>query len=755
MADPAASDPSGPSYTAQDRGAAGAYDRYLAGMDASMRQKVALTAAFLLCEGDVADMGMGSGTGSQALAALYPSLRVVGVDVNPEMVARASQRYRLPNLRFIVGDIAEPVFAPGELEAVLDSSVLHHVTTFNGYDRDAAARALRVQVGQLAEGGVLVVRDFLDPGEATVWLDVPCDDGLDSPDAAPTEASTAALLERFASEFRYLRPPHDRGFDLTPCLERPPGCRPGWRRYQLSARHAVEFVLRKDYRADWATEVLEEYTYLTQAGFERVFAQLGLRVLASTPIRNPWIVANRFVEHFELRDADGARLDWPATNYIAVGQKVPRGAGVRFTVAGPCEPIGYLEPSCWRHVDSGAVYDLIRRPGRTIDVIPWFQTDSAIRLLARMSYPRPVAAVSDAIDGHPASEPLGGEAAVSYVTEPLIAIQTDKPLAQTVEELLDRFEQLGPDAIRRFEAGDTYYPSPGGLQEEVAATFVEVDAFSFERESLPFAPWSGHAALRAIEVRQLLRAAQVGALPDARLELNAYELLLRRRADPGAWIGAALTVPAGGPWPCGVLQTLLERPRRRAFRRAARSESTGFIALRAAIFEELDAAGDVLASAPLEYVVPATRSARTVAVALLRRSGDTVLIGLADDDRPAAQCFQGHSDLWVTPAWRLPREVRGMDRAKAWTRAAVAQAHGVRCERLVPLGGRYQPSAAMTPEVVHPFAATVTDDAPADAEQPLLWVSLAELVEHREHLRDGHLRVVALRAAHALGLLAQ
>jgi hypothetical protein len=33
----------------QVRGDRGAYERYLAGMDASMRQKVALTAAYLLC----------------------------------------------------------------------------------------------------------------------------------------------------------------------------------------------------------------------------------------------------------------------------------------------------------------------------------------------------------------------------------------------------------------------------------------------------------------------------------------------------------------------------------------------------------------------------------------------------------------------------------------------------------------------------------------------------------------------------------
>ena len=35
----------------------------------------------------------------------------------------------------------------------------------------------------------------------------------------------------------------------------------------------------------------------------------------------------------------------------------------------------------------------------------------------------------------------------------------------------------------------------------------------------------------------------------------------------------------------------------------------------------------------------------------------------------------------------------------------------------------------------------------------LHWVSLRSALQHREQLRDGHLRVVLMRAAHALGIL--
>src|SRR5437867_4234724 len=136
-------------YQAQGRGALAAYERYLRGMDASMRQKIALTAAHLLCEGRIADMGMGSGQGSHALAALYPRLEVVGVDIDATMVTLARARHVLPNLSFVTGDIAGPVFPAGSLDGIFDSSVLHHVTSFGGYRHQNAADALAAQVAEL------------------------------------------------------------------------------------------------------------------------------------------------------------------------------------------------------------------------------------------------------------------------------------------------------------------------------------------------------------------------------------------------------------------------------------------------------------------------------------------------------------------------------------------------------------------------------------------------------------------------------
>jgi len=751
----------------QRRGDRDAYRRYLDGMDASMRQKVALTAAHLLGEGRVADMGMGSGTGSHALASLYPALEVIGVDLSETMVELARERYGqgLPNLEFVVGDIAAPVFAPGTLDGIFDSSVLHHVTSFGGYDHAAAARALAAQVGQLREHGVLVVRDFLAPapGDGDAWLDLPADDG-DAASSDPRSCSTARLFERFATEFRSLSAAPGFAYERVGRVPSSPLAREVIR-YRVAHRLAVEFVLRKDYRTDWEGEVKEEYTYFTQQEFEGVFARLGLRVVASTPLRNPWIVRNRLRGKIELRAVGvvgGQLLEEPATNYVIVGERVPPGEGVRFEEGDPeQERSGFLTMDHHRNVSTGRVLDLVRRPHLTLDVLPWFDVGGGgnggggdLYVLARKSYPRPI------LQCRRRGSPLLGDLRPpGYVTEPLYVFQEDKPVGLTVEEALERHARLAPEHIHGFRPGATYYPSPGGILEEVRSVLVEIEPRFVEKRLENLSGFSTSGIVRAIEARQLLRAAQVGGLPDARLELNVYQLLASLGRDAGPWIGEELRPSEVADVTRTPFAALRGRPSRRLFRRAGPDESVGFLEIHRSWFEELDATGGVVARRALEFGLPRPLSFNTIVAAPIVRgpgagaAGGEPLLGIDEYDLPAAQCFNGNSDLLVAPAWRLPRAVTTMSAARAWLIERLEQEHGLLCGEIWELGGPYHPTLGVTPEVVHPVAVEVVAEVPSTVKRRLAWVSLREALANTDLLLDGHLRIAAMRAAHALGLL--
>ena len=738
------------SYSAQRRGDRGAYERYLRGMDTSMRQKVALTAAHLLSEGKIADMGMGSGTGSEALAALYPALEVVGVDVEPTMVELAQERYSLQNLSFVVGDIAKPVFADASVDGILNSSVLHHVTSFNGYSPARASEALKTQAKQLTERGILIVRDFVAPGEQTVLLDLPDEDHDSYKDL--NTLSTAALFERFAATYRPLS--DAPGFSYEPIDA--PDIKPGWKRYRLAACHAVEFVLRKDYRRDWDSELLEAYTYFTQTEFEQTYADMGLRVLASTAIWNPWIVRNRFEGKFAWRTEDGAMLEFPATNYIIVGEKVPDNEGVRFREAEKRTPVGFLQLEHYRDRRTGTVMDLVRRPNRTLDIIPWFELDGDCFVLARASYPRPI------ICADPLGTPsLDERHSAGYVVEPLVVVQTDKPMGMTVEEALQRDAGIASEQIRGFRKGSSYYPSPGGIQEEVRACFVEVEPTFNQKPLGNQTGFTTAGRVLAIEAQQVLRASQIGGLPDARLELNAYDLLLSRGKRCGPWLGETIELLDVSSAEVLLAEALLAEASahasaesaapRRVFEKASSDDSSGFLEIVCAEFEELDSNRTVLSKATLEFVAPTTLSLNTVATALLAQHEGRIWIGLDDDDLPAAQGFSGNSQLLVAPAWRLPRSMVGFTPAQSWVRQRLLEEYGLGCGRMWHLGGPYYPSIGLTPEIVHPLAIEVS--SMKSAGRQLTWHPLEEAVAHRNTFKDGHLRIVLLRAAHALGLV--
>lgn len=701
-------------YAKQERGGGAEYERYLAGMDASMQQKVALTAAHVLGQGWVADMGMGSGTGSEALAALYPSIRVTGVDINPEMVERAAARYQRLNLDFRAGDIGKPCFEPDSLDAIFNSSVLHHVTSFNGYRLNEAALALEHQVAQLRPHGSLIVRDFVRPEPGEVLLELP--------------QEAASLFRRFAGEFRFLKPGAERGFAYQE-LECP---REGWCRFRCQSLHATEFILRKDYTNDWDTEVLEEYTYFTQAEFEAHFHRLGLRILASTPLWNPWIINHRFEGQLQLRDLDGEPLGFPPTNYLIVGEKVQAGQGVLFRPGRVVEPEGFLEFTCYEHKELGYVRELVRRPNLTVDSLPYFEQNGELYVLARKSYPRPLMALC--------ARRLDQALSPTYVTEPISIICGDKPLAQTVEEALNNWAGVPSDDILEFAEGSTTYPSPGGVQEEIRCFFVRVKPLMVNTPS-------ARDQVRAIEAGQLLRAAQVGGLPDARLETHCFELMRRLGHAPGPWIGETLHLqPRDDAPPWQSLEQMLARPRRRAFRRStARAD---FLSLRKQLFEEVEAGGRVLREVGLEYVQPTRTSLNTVAVAPVWKHQDTVYMGVVEEDLPAAQCFSGHSNHLQAPAWRLPETVRSKEDLEAFLRQGLLKENGVTVRDSFEMGGPYFPSPGVTPEIAYPWCVDVGEQS--EAPYPLSWIPLQDLVAGFAHLKEGHLRTLVSRVYRAL-----
>ncbi|HEX9962846.1 MAG TPA: methyltransferase domain-containing protein, partial [Pyrinomonadaceae bacterium] len=654
-------------YAGQDRGSLSEYEEYFAGMDASMQQKIALTTAHFPAEGRIADMGSGSGSGTFDLARLYRGLQLFGVDINPVTVEYSNNHFQAANLGYVVGDIAEKVFPDESLDGILDSSVLHHVTSFNNYDAGQITRTLKNQVAQLKPGGVLIIRDFVVPDEAEklVALDLPVDDGRET--GAISELSTAALFEVFARDFR-----SSLNLKKSVSFKKQPSPRENFARFEVSLRAAAEFVLRKDYRDHWTPELVEEYTYFSQADFERAFRSENLRIVVSMPLWNPWIVENRFVDKFYLSDSRGNPEHFPPTNFLIVGEKVSAESGVRLSeqsaAAGnsaasdlvEAPPAAFLKLKAYRHRQTNQIYELAERPNQTVDLLPWFEDENRqLFVLAKKDFPRPI------INAQKNQKHLNRAGYSGYLTEPISALTRratrDADLSGTAAEdrrlifdILKKRANLESEEILEISQPRFYFTSPGGIDERVESFLVKIENWRHQAQAIEnYTPFTAAGFVRKLDALQILRAAHVGGMFDARLEINIYRLLRALKRSASAWIGASLKPSKQGlPEKFEAAAVAQLAPEKRAAFEPCELTENNFLRLVKSLFVEYDSRGERLAQAEFEYVVPKNLSRNTVSAIPFFQGGDEIFVGVEFRDLPAPQRFSGSSRLACAPAWR-------------------------------------------------------------------------------------------------------
>jgi ubiquinone/menaquinone biosynthesis C-methylase UbiE len=111
----------------------------------------------VLPSGTVLDVGAGTGSFAIALAAARPDLTVIGVDGDPEVLARARAKNGAETVDWREGLAGELPFAPAAADAVTMSLVLHHLVP------DAKRAALADIHRVLRPGGWLQVADWGRP----------------------------------------------------------------------------------------------------------------------------------------------------------------------------------------------------------------------------------------------------------------------------------------------------------------------------------------------------------------------------------------------------------------------------------------------------------------------------------------------------------------------------------------------------------------------------------------------------------------
>ncbi len=89
------------------------------------------------------DVGCGTGELERLVHERYPQARLVGIDVTPEMLEVAREKFQgVAEVTFSLGQAESLPFAPEDFDAVVSCNMLHHVRSVDGLLRECA-RVLR------------------------------------------------------------------------------------------------------------------------------------------------------------------------------------------------------------------------------------------------------------------------------------------------------------------------------------------------------------------------------------------------------------------------------------------------------------------------------------------------------------------------------------------------------------------------------------------------------------------------------------
>lgn len=712
-------------YTTQDRGEKKDYRQYLEAMDAISVEKVASASVFFEPKKDntIVDVGMASGTSTAILARLFPEMQIVGVDINPKMVQIAQEMYQQPNLSFREDDGEKlSTFAENSVNGFFNCSAIHHITSYNGYDNNKAFNTLCRQVELLKDRGVLVVRDFVKTEEKEVILELSITERTDRP-------NDAELFVLFSQTARSLAYPNEKGF---PVEELKP-VKKNTRRFRAFYTDVTEFIRRKDYYANWEIELQEEYGYFTQNEFEEVFRELGLRVILSSPINNQWIINNRYKDQFTIYDSKGKEIGYPPTNYLIAGEKVSNGKRIHLIRHLPVNERLFLNYSSYLNNNTKKIYDVVERPNNVLDIIPFYKKENGFIILAKHGYPRPLANVRTD------SPNLDGKHYSGYIPEGLTIGESQK-----LEDVLDKRFGISQDLYANITQSLTYYTSPGGINEKVSAKYIELIKPVTVNISLTegFSGFGESGYLHAYDATQLFNTAQTGALVEARLELNIYNLFFKQNLPLPKWLGEKMKIKYDRslkPSPLIELLSLDAQDYQRCDERA------GFLTTRRAYFSEM---GTDNSHAILEYVYPSAVSSNTLVTLPVFRMNGQIYVGLEIQSLPVPQVHSGNSTIITAPAKRLPKDVRNMhDLEQYISKMKIGKG---KIERYSKLGEKYFPSIGVTTEQVYPYQVCLSRPV-----KGLKWISLQELYNNIDKIEDAHLLICLCRLIHATDFLPQ
>ncbi len=683
----------------------------------------------------VLDMGCGDGELTYTMAALNPKANFIGIDKSKRAIKEAKEKYKAPNLKFKIGDVAGDVARPESVDAIINSLTLHHVFSEARYNERIITDTLRKQFSMLKNDGIMFIRDYAKPPQGEFVLMEMHD--KKSEGSRLSELSEADLLVWYSEHARPKQDPGCGGFFLE---ELPPRF-PRTRLFRLPYKWAYEFIMRKDNRDIWENELPFEYTYYTVQEFRNDLRSLGARVQYSAPHWDDDYIHENFEGHFRLLGLNGEPLGDPPTSFIAIARKQPERSSLnvkerRITN----DDDGVLEVKTLRDQKNGDLVDVVTREREWAEVLPYRINDADKRLYVYL-HDGVVRGITNSV--RRSGENIDQREWSGHMLEPITTDylnleELGEFTPENSEDFARTFLGLKPRIGKVIEEGSAFYPDPNFIDERVHTYYLNVvesgKAIVPKRKVLESHRFQAKGIIREYNAQSVLDAIAVGLIPNSRLELQILSLMQHIKVKAENWISKDISIASGAITKPFQVKEFMRMAGHNDKRFKEVKGSAGQLKTVNSIFVEegLSQGGRTgISSEHVDFVLSDEKTINTAVVLPLTKSlkGD-IHAGFQVKHMPVPQRFEGNGISVSVPQFNIPKEVTNYRMLKQF----IAEKYSVTPDMVIKLGESYFTHIGITPQRIHPFAITAPPDVfknPGTRFMPvyqymLLWKSLSK-----------------------------
>lgn len=655
----------------------------------------------------VLDIQCGNGLNCYVMAVLNPKIEFIGIDKNVALIDEAEEKYQLPNLKFMSGDIKENFVPKGTLDATVNSFILHEIYSSNNCSEKSVTDSLKRQFELLKPNGQIFFQGHIIPSnDDYVLIEMP-----EEFSKTPTENKTIhqfddiELLQLYSEQAR----PFDEEYGGF-YMEELPARFPRTRLFRLPAKWAHEFILRKENRAGWDDEIHKEYSFFTRGEFSRTLKNYGARILYSAPHWDEARIKKTVDKKVRLFDEDGEPKGTPETSFIFVAQKIAEKTSLTLEERKPSKKENpALRMIAMRNEFDGSTMDVVSRDIHITEILPYRVTeDQSLHVYVHEGIPR---CLANTVQRKGAN--IDGKQWSGHMTE---ALSIPQEIFETLDEKHFRstlkFSQdylgLNPKIGALFEHGPGFYPAPDTIDEHIETKYLNVkkphDTISPEIVMEDIKGFSTKGHIREIDAQQILNAIGVGIIPTSRLEIQILALYERLGLNYQSWADCPLALKTEEPEHTTKLQEIIANLAKEDHRFKETKALAGQLKPMQSIFvDEGQDGGGVkgLASRDKDFVLQEDGSMNTaIILPLTRKINGEVMAGIIEQYLPVPQRYKGNGYTVNCPSFTIPSEIKNFDMAKRF----IADKFEVPVECVSRMGESYFSHIGLTPQRIYPFA---------------------------------------------------